>query len=197
MTPAGAAIFSNLPSAALSQSTALWRHEEDGYMFQGPCDPHPCIEYGLLPVWAIRSYAVRAFCPYSAGAPAGTQPSWIEVLKQTRAYLETRGAILLDVRTPEEYERFHFDGAILVPTPNPPLTAVAIEHLRDRLLSVVCRLDVRNYRAIVTYCRKGIRAGIAAELLREAGFPYTLCAGGIEELPLRKLIECGVELCPC
>jgi phage shock protein E len=166
-------------------------------MFQGPCDPHPCIEFGLLPVWASWSYAVRAFCPYSPGAPAGAQPPGIDLLKEARTFLDMRGALLLDIRTVEEYEEFHFEGAILVPTPNPPLTGVAIEHLRQQLLAIVCQPNVRYYRPIVTYCRKGIRAGIAAELLREAGFLYSICAGGIETTPLRKLTECGVELCPC
>ncbi len=166
-------------------------------MFQGPCDPHPCIEYGLLPVWALRSYAVRAFCPYARGAPAGSHPPWMDLLKLVRAYLDTRGALLLDLRTPQEYHQFHFDGAILVPTPNPPLTSVDIEYMRQQLLAIVCHPGIRDYRPIVTYCRQGIRAGIAAELLREAGFLYSVCAGGIETMPLRKLIECGVELCPC
>lgn len=197
MTPAGAAIFANLPDAVLWQPTALWRHEEDGYFFQGPCDPHPCIEFGLLPAWASWSYAVRAVSPYAPGGPLGPHPEWVGELKEARIFLEARGAILLDIRTREEYEQFHFQGAVLVPTLDPPLTGVAIEHLRRKLLATVCRPDTRYYRPIVTYDRGGVRAGIAAELLREAGFLNTTCVGGIDTMPLSRLIECGVELCPC
>lgn len=165
-------------------------------MFFGPNDPHPCIEYGLLPVWALWSYAVRAVCPYAFGGPAGPNPLWVNQLKEGQALLGTRGALLLDVRTPEEYAEFHFEGAVLVPTPKPPLTPAEIQELRERLLDVMWQPHIRLYRPVVTYCTKGIRAGVAAELLRQAGFLHAFCAGGIEEMPLRRLVEYADELCP-
>lgn len=165
-------------------------------MFMGPWDPHRCIEYGLLPVWSLWSYAVRAVGPYSIGGPAGSHPLWMGLFKKARALLGTRGALLLDIRTSEEYEEFHFEGAILVSTPPPPLSAVEIDDLRERLLNLLCQPHIRPYRPIVTYCANGIRAGIAAELLRQAGFLHAFCVGGTETMPLRKLVEYDDELCP-
>ena len=66
------------------------------------------------------------------------------------------GALILDVRTPGEYADGH------VPK------AVNISH--DQLASRLSELDSDKDRPIVLYCRSGKRAGMAASVLKKAGF---------------------------
>ncbi|MFO0636689.1 MAG: rhodanese-like domain-containing protein [Nannocystaceae bacterium] len=65
------------------------------------------------------------------------------------------GALLVDVRTPQEYERGHIAGARNMPLP--------------RLTQDIEALGERD-RAIVVYCQSGLRSRLAAARLREAGF---------------------------
>jgi rhodanese-related sulfurtransferase len=68
--------------------------------------------------------------------------------------LAQAGARLLDVRSPDEFRERHLPGAINVP----------IEELGRRLG------ELDRGRALIVYCHTGVRAGIAVELLRKAGF---------------------------
>lgn len=65
------------------------------------------------------------------------------------------GALLLDVRTPEEFAAGHLAGAV-----NIPLQTL------DRRLAELGPKD----RPIVVYCRSGHRSAHAREILRRAGF---------------------------
>jgi phage shock protein E len=65
------------------------------------------------------------------------------------------GALVLDVRTPEEFSTGHVEGALNVP----------VGALSDRLHD----LGERD-RPIVVYCRSGGRSATAASILRDAGF---------------------------
>ena len=64
-----------------------------------------------------------------------------------------RGAVLLDVRTPQEFSAGHLPGAINIPV--------------DALGGRLTELDGRH--EVVVYCRSGRRSAIAASLLREHG----------------------------
>ncbi len=64
--------------------------------------------------------------------------------------------LVLDVRTPEEYAAGHVPGAVNLPHDQ---TAARIEELRSY-----------QGRTIVLYCKSGRRAGIAAEVLAQAGY---------------------------
>ena len=73
--------------------------------------------------------------------------------KKVKNFLEN-GAIILDVRTPAEFQQGHVRGSI-----NIPLDAVStqIEVLK------------KKGNPIVTCCRSGMRSGVAAGMLRSAG----------------------------
>ncbi len=77
-----------------------------------------------------------------------------------------QGALLLDVRTPEEYQQGHLYNALLIP--------------HDQLASRVSELGEDKSRTIVLYCRSGGRAGKAEAVLREHGFTDVLNAGGYQ-----------------
>jgi len=78
------------------------------------------------------------------------------------------GATLLDVRSQEEFELAHAEGAL-----NMPLN---ILKLKSRLLDVNTRY--------VTYCNSGRRSNAAAYLLSEDGYNVTVLRGGFEALTL-------------
>ena len=67
------------------------------------------------------------------------------------------GAILLDVRTEEEYEESHIDGAVLL-----SLDKIS----EDTVSEVVDRKD----RPIIVYCRSGNRSQQAQEILNRLGY---------------------------
>jgi len=63
------------------------------------------------------------------------------------------GALLLDVRTRQEFESGHVEGARNIP----------VQELAARVDELV------NAPRIVVYCRSGGRSAVAAELLRSRG----------------------------
>lgn len=64
--------------------------------------------------------------------------------------------VLIDVRTPEEFDESHLDGALL------------IDFYRDDFEAALSELD--RDQAYVIYCRSGNRSGQARELMAELGF---------------------------
>lgn len=78
--------------------------------------------------------------------------------------LVERGAVLLDVRSPGEFAGGHIEGAINLP----------VQELHARLGEVGERT-----RAVVVYCRSGVRSASASATLRRAGFAAVHDLGGI------------------
>jgi len=70
-------------------------------------------------------------------------------------HLVEQGALLLDVRTPQEFAAGHLDGAVNIP----------VQQLEARLSELAAKKD----RPIVVYCRSGARSASAAKLLAAAG----------------------------
>ena len=81
-----------------------------------------------------------------------------------REYNATPGAVLLDVRTPEEYREGHIPGS-----KNVPLQAL------DNVASVA---ENKNM-ALYVYCHSGARSRQAAGLLRRMGYRNVNNIGGI------------------
>ena len=100
-------------------------------------------------------------------APIATGPdgriSGADAAKQVQA-----GALIVDVRAPDEYESGHISVA-----PNVPHEAVA-----DNLAVFGGDKD----RAIILYCKSGRRAGIAREALLNAGYKHVYNAGGYSDI---------------
>lgn len=78
-----------------------------------------------------------------------------------------QGAIILDVRTPGEYQSGHYPGAINIP----------LQSLCDRLADVGDKK-----KAVVVYCASGMRSAQAAKILSDAGFGDVSNAGGLRNL---------------
>ncbi len=94
-----------------------------------------------------------------AGASGGQVETAKEKIKQ--------GALVLDVRTPGEYQAGHYDGAVNIP----------VQELETRLGEIKDKK-----RAIVVYCASGMRSANAAKILTGAGFSDVTNAGGWAQL---------------
>ncbi|EGR2758523.1 rhodanese-like domain-containing protein [Vibrio parahaemolyticus] len=77
-----------------------------------------------------------------------------------------QGAMIVDVRTPQEFSEGHLDNAV-----NFPLSELD-KHFKD----------VKKDQLIVLYCRSGNRSGQAYQYLQSQGFTNLHNAGGLEEL---------------
>ena len=81
-----------------------------------------------------------------------------------KEYNATPGAILLDVRTPQEYREGHIPGS-----QNVPLQSI------DLAADLVGDQDV----PLLVYCYSGARSGQAAAALRQMGYTNVKNIGGI------------------
>ena len=79
------------------------------------------------------------------------------------------GYIILDVRTQEEYDEAHIEGAILIPD----------YEITDRAESVLKDKD----QLILVYCRSGRRSKLAASELVKLGYTNIKEFGGIIDWP--------------
>lgn len=77
-------------------------------------------------------------------------------------------ALVVDVRTAEEYAEGHYPGAINIPH------EMIIEGLQERSVSAN---DI-----VILYCRSGNRSGQAQVALQSQGFTKAKNAGGLENL---------------
>ena len=77
-------------------------------------------------------------------------------------------ALIVDVRTPEEFADGHYPGAINIP--------------HESILDGLNQLGVTADTAVILYCRSGNRSGQAEQALQEKGFTEARNAGGLEAL---------------
>jgi len=78
------------------------------------------------------------------------------------------GALLVDVRSPEEYAEGHIEGSVNVPHTE-----------TDKLASLI---GGDKDRSVVVYCRSGHRAGMAKTALERLGYTHIFNATGYEAL---------------
>ena len=97
------------------------------------------------------------------------RPALSEGLEQ---YRNTSGAVLLDVRTPEEFAHSHFPNSI-----NLPLNK--LDHSANQ------KLGNRN-KTILVYCQSGARSKQATKLLYALGFTDVYNIGGLNTFIKRK-----------
>ena len=87
-----------------------------------------------------------------------------DVNRGVKEFQRTSGAVLLDVRTPEEYRSGHIPGSR-----NISLQAI------DRVASVAENKDT----ALYVYCQSGARSRQAAGMLKQMGYTNVNNIGGI------------------
>ena len=77
------------------------------------------------------------------------------------------GAQIVDVRSSEEYRDGYYTGAVNIP----------VQDLARRMG------ELKKDRPVVLYCASGARSGMAARLLKQAGFTRVVNAGGLGDMP--------------
>lgn len=94
-------------------------------------------------------------------APGDAQPN------KAKAALE-KGGLLVDVRSKEEFDGGHIEGAIHIPH----------TEVKERLEE----FPKEKTKPIVVYCRSGRRSGLAKGILEETGYTQVINGGGYEDL---------------
>ncbi|HSN13448.1 MAG TPA: rhodanese-like domain-containing protein [Anaeromyxobacteraceae bacterium] len=77
------------------------------------------------------------------------------------------GATVVDVRTPGEFARGAYRGAVNIP----------LQTLGGRVG------EIPKDRPVVLYCASGNRSAHAARILAQAGYPDVVNAGGLRDMP--------------
>ena len=78
------------------------------------------------------------------------------------------GAVIIDVRTKEEYNDGHYKNALNIPVKDLP------NHLDS--------LGEKD-KTIIVYCASGARSALAAKILKKSGYTDVTNAGGLEDMP--------------
>lgn len=78
------------------------------------------------------------------------------------------GALVVDVRTPEEFAQGHLANAINIPF--------------EEVASQFAQRSIAKDTQVVVYCRSGRRSGIANDSLKQAGYSAVYNGGGYEQL---------------
>lgn len=116
----------------------------------------PRLVLSLAPLLVLSLSLAPAGCSKEApsGAPGTARPASRRVKGAEARRLVREGAVLLDVRTPEEFEDAHVEGARNLPL--------------DRLMSAMGALP--RDRPLVVYCAVGSRSSVAVRILAASGY---------------------------
>lgn len=74
---------------------------------------------------------------------------------------------IVDVRSPEEFERQHYPNAVNIPL--------------DQVLQKV-NVFKEIPKPVIAYCRSGNRSGLAVTMLKQAGIAEVINGGALEDL---------------
>jgi phage shock protein E len=107
----------------------------------------------ILTVWLINPVLA------GSGDPEAARQAWPMI---------EQGALLIDVRTTEEFEQGHVEGALNIPYQE-----------IDKLMSAI---GTDKTRPVVVYCRSGNRSGKAKVVLETKGYTNIFNATGYEAL---------------
>jgi phage shock protein E len=77
------------------------------------------------------------------------------------------GAQIVDVRSPEEFRDGFYPGAVNIP----------VQDIARRLG------EIKKDKTVVLYCASGGRSGMAARVLKQAGYADVINAGGLGDMP--------------
>jgi phage shock protein E len=111
-----------------------------------------------------------ASAPSSPSAPSPASSSAKDPAKARE--LIAAGAVVLDVRTPDEYRDGHL----------PTATNVPVDDVSTRLGEVDQLTHGDKAKPIVVYCAAGKRAARAKQTLESAGYTHVVNGGGFDDL---------------
>ena len=114
----------------------------------------------ILPAILVAAAVIIGAILIFGQGPSNSMPMSINVTEAAQRFED--GAYLLDVRTVEEWNQGHIDGAVLIPL--------------DQLDARVNEVPKDQYVLII--CRSGNRSGQARDILRGYGFDRTTSISG-------------------
>ncbi|QSX35970.1 rhodanese-like domain-containing protein [Shewanella sedimentimangrovi] len=119
----------------------------------------------LLTLWRGLVLCLTLLLPITSWAGEGKDPAvaWQKI---------QAGAMVVDVRTAEEYAAGHLEGAINIPF--------------ERIAAEFAKRGIAKDAEVVLYCRSGRRSGIAQDSLMAEGYEHTYNGGGFESLAAAK-----------
>ena len=88
----------------------------------------------------------------------------MDINSGVKLFRETPGAVLLDVRTPQEYAEHHIDGSINIPL---QVLGTSLAQLPDK------------NAVIFVHCLSGGRSSVAVSFLQRSGYTNVTNIGGI------------------
>ncbi|WP_235969441.1 rhodanese-like domain-containing protein [Anaeromyxobacter diazotrophicus] len=115
-----------------------------------------------LDPWIIAAAAAALALVLGRRALGGRRLSPDDIRQRIAA-----GAVVVDVRSPDEFRGGAYPGALNIP----------LHELSGRLG------EIPRQRPVVLYCASGARSGVAAMLLRRAGYAEVVNAGGLHDMP--------------
>lgn len=128
---------------------------------------------GFLALWVVLHIPVRTFAADQSGDFVLSREGQSVVTLETVPVKETRtkmqaGALVIDVRTPEEFERGHIEDAVNVP--------------HTQITNNLASIGYDKGRSIVLYCASGRRAGLAKAELSALGYTGVVNGGRYRDL---------------
>ena len=128
-------------------------------------------------VWSCVAASV---CGCGSGCGDTTTRSAQDALPAEQAETTVlNSAILLDVRSPEEYASGHLQGARNIP--------------HDRIEAEIAAIAPDKTAQIILYCRSGRRADTALKALRAMGYENVSNYGGLEDAQERLVLPVVTE----
>jgi phage shock protein E len=86
--------------------------------------------------------------------------------------LVAQGAVVLDVRSQDEWDSGHIEGAKLIP----------VDEVESRIAEVEGLVGGDKTKPVVVYCRSGNRSARAKGVLERAGFTNVTNGGGLDDM---------------
>lgn len=106
----------------------------------------------------------------TSAAASAAEAQYVKIsAEEAKALMDSGGAIILDVRTQEEYDTGHISGAVRLEAADFAGKAAEVLPDKDSL--------------ILVYCRSGNRSRTASNLLLEMGYTDVRDFGGINDWP--------------
>lgn len=114
------------------------------------------------PSWCMLRFLLLSLLllsPLARAADVDAATAWKKV---------NAGALLVDVRTPEEFAAGHLPNAINIP--------------HEKVVGELAKRGIAKDAPLVLYCRSGRRSGVAEEALVGAGYRQLYNAGAYQTL---------------
>jgi len=122
----------------------------------------------------MKRFKIISFLAAAVAVVLGNGPAWTGPAVTDRDVVMNKimaGALIVDVRTPEEFAAGHYKGAVNIP----------LAEIQSRL----SEFGDKN-KPVVVYCRSGNRSAKAKAILEANGFRDVTNGGGLRDMPVSK-----------